>query len=418
MAQAPPFYRLRMTNGSGQGSSSADQTPIDILQEGFQQGVNSVYNSGGVGVLVSESAQNALDWGTISAPTAKSITFSVPSGAFGAGNLVFGGDTGAFQVRQIGAEVLDTPFDPSSGNLPFAFDGEVSCDIEFYPLYDGGLLREMTVTVNDIAGNTVDTFTASQTFLDAFLGNCTAAGATAIFTAKDLPRQLNPAQGYPWLLDINIPSYPAPDGRQIVMWLQGGSDAASWSIDPVASSQSLSTAIWFYQQVAATTTGILKGPGGGGAAPLGGPAYGGIVVFTPASDGSGPSLCHYGTEVNPNPPVYATETIFFGTNVTVKGNQGYFPMFSTGGYTGKMALAFKLVPGAPGGSISLWLTSLGGTWGDIGSNTQVTDIGVFDGLRLPPPGTSLGQGLKIHGIALWTNPAVTADQLRTVVESL
>jgi hypothetical protein len=189
-----------MSDGSGQGASSADQTPLDTFQEGYDQGLedgNPIGGGGGaVGPLSYDSGPAGLTFGDISPGATKTINFSGTNGDFYAGRMVFTGvDSLYFQINSLTVNGLtltpSTPHNCTDGDFAFSFDepsgGGATASVTFQALFADTTEQTMIVDIYDIDGSLVDSITATATVTDPIDQVVEEVGTLRLFmSAKDL----------------------------------------------------------------------------------------------------------------------------------------------------------------------------------------------------------------------------------------
>lgn len=239
MANPPPFYRLGMTDGAGKGSGSTEQTPIDLRQEGYEQGLvdgNPIGGTGAAGFL--DAPTGTLTYGTVSPGDTETLNFTGSGGEFYAGRLVFSGvDPAYFQITQVNSQVRDTPFTCSSGDFIISFDEGSSVDIIFAVIYKDGEQAAMTVTVYDVDGSVVDTINATATVEDPVLSAVKAnASYLGYWTGASLSAGAI-ANGDSVMRDLTNRQTPARDIEAVI------TGPAGWELvdsDPCGTAPSLS----------------------------------------------------------------------------------------------------------------------------------------------------------------------------------
>lgn len=182
MANPPPFYRLGMSDGSGKGSGSTDQTPIDLRQEGYDEG----YQEGGglgafrPGSVTYDDGATGLSWPAGDA-SVRTITFTTQGD--GEAYLVrlahSGADAQYFQIIGYtrGSETVDLSAGPIDvSNTPeyaIAVDdpngAPTTITVSYEPKYKGSVSANMSVELYDGGkGELLDTITASHTMGNPF----------------------------------------------------------------------------------------------------------------------------------------------------------------------------------------------------------------------------------------------------------
>jgi hypothetical protein len=159
MANGPPFYRLKMTKGTGQGLRASTVTPIDRVNSG---GGSS--GGGGGGLVVLDSGD--LIYGDVPPGSAiKTLQFSVTGGTFGAARgVATGTDPGDWQVNSICGVAQSPPINLGTDDVVIGFTTGETCDVvlEFISSVPN-VESSMTLTFTDSGGPEVAVLSATGT---------------------------------------------------------------------------------------------------------------------------------------------------------------------------------------------------------------------------------------------------------------
>jgi hypothetical protein len=172
MANGPPFYRLKMTKGSGQGVRAATVTPVDRFTAGFEAGEASTPN---LDILIAPNP--FLNDGSQAIPPGLTKRDLVITGD-GSGSAVGfrldfadgnGSGRASFQIIKVDGLTLATPFECSSGSYypPTAPSGG-SVTVTFKANYTDAAASSMVVTMLSLDGTVahlkIDVGSPTQSF--------------------------------------------------------------------------------------------------------------------------------------------------------------------------------------------------------------------------------------------------------------
>jgi hypothetical protein len=223
MANGPPFYRLKMSKGTGQGLRAGTVTPIDFINQGADE--NSGPVAGGAGSIVPPDATE--DWGTQLGNETRVVLFQgADAGAtFVPVRLVFVNPAGTggpanWEITEACGEPLDTPFSCNSGDYAFAFLQGVSCQIKLRTVYTGVSANpaEMHIEVYDIFNALIQTIVCTVEWSDASVALATThPSLLAVYDATTLaPGMLTPGALQRSLVDVSGEGAPDMLYRQSV----------------------------------------------------------------------------------------------------------------------------------------------------------------------------------------------------------
>jgi hypothetical protein len=184
MADGPPFYRLKMTKGTGQGLRASTVTPVDRVNSG---GGDRFGGAGASGTMVYDSGD--LTWGVTGTPGQKQVVLSgAGDGEFYAGRLVFvGAGNVGFQVVSACGDTRDVPHNCGDGPFTFSFIEGDTCTIIFEAVFVDGTEHTMSVQIYDVDGLLVQMVPASITYVDPVrVAVEAAAGTMGLYSFKSL----------------------------------------------------------------------------------------------------------------------------------------------------------------------------------------------------------------------------------------
>ena len=143
---------------------------------------------GGGGVeLTTFTPSGTFAWGTVYAPTEKTLTVTADAGTLPCAALLeFSGDDTAFECYEIEGQELAAPVEV--GSLPLnvrylSWEQGTAITLKFYPLFVDGTAKSCDIVVKGSAGDVVDTLTLSATYADPVRGaimEATNGGATLV----------------------------------------------------------------------------------------------------------------------------------------------------------------------------------------------------------------------------------------------
>jgi hypothetical protein len=226
MADGPPFYRLKMSKGTGQGVRAGTVTPVDLINQGFDEGVAAGSAGGLSGSWARVGEDDPVVLGTTGVGTTVALSL-IPTDFTGdlyVTRAVFSG-AGLSAYRIISTTkngvvyTLSTPFECDGGDeftmsvdRPLAGGPTWSILIETQ-FTDGVTEDEMTVELYDVTGVLNNTVVITATVENTFISKLKApSGLIGIFVP---PATGTVADAAPMLADISGNTEPAIKLRRI-----------------------------------------------------------------------------------------------------------------------------------------------------------------------------------------------------------
>jgi hypothetical protein len=192
MANGPPFYRLKMSKGTGQGLRAGTVTPIDRVNEAAA----SDRNGGALGRI--DPIIGDLTWGTTGSPAEKTIT--VPT--FATGSIICASvkgeittDRDAFYLTRYDGRLI-TWGSGALGEWDFVVDGEFfyasnagfDSTFSLKPRYVDGAAKSLTLNILEPSGIPVQSIVATAQVTDNSVALAEAQPSLlGVFAPRDLP---------------------------------------------------------------------------------------------------------------------------------------------------------------------------------------------------------------------------------------